>query len=292
MRPGEWGRRPVGSRLRLGARLFAMLLIALTGTGCFGPSSRSMATVPPEWRDPHPWGPTANEARARGDLRPAFYTQEMAEWAAFGRRYLQDGDILFCRGAATSLDGRCITRFFADVTDSPFSHEGIAHWCDGTVWVYDVKAEGVRDMPFEFWILDVAEHSLAVRRVRPIYRDRTPQAVAFCRECYLRQVPYDMTFSLDDDALYCAEMVEKAYCAAGLPLSEPVPIRRLPNYASYRLLVPLVELCTDIDPDTPVFAPGNEYYGTYSSPYLEEVFQCEEISEALRMCKAPVAESE
>jgi len=46
----------------------------------------------------------------------------------------------------TSLDGRCITRFFADVTDSPFSHEGIAHWLDGTVWVYDVKAEGVRDM--------------------------------------------------------------------------------------------------------------------------------------------------
>src|SRR5712691_9895707 len=122
MRPGERGRPPVGRRLRVGGRLLAgltCLLIALAGTGCIGPSARSMATIPPEWRDPHPWGPKANEARARGELRATFYTQEMAGWAAFGRRYLQDGDIVFCHGDVPGLDGRCITRFFSDLTDSP-----------------------------------------------------------------------------------------------------------------------------------------------------------------------------
>jgi len=216
----------------------------------------------------------------------------MAEWAAFGRRYLQDGDILFCRGAGTS-SRRAVasTRFFADVTDSPFSHEGIAHWLDGTVWVYDVKAEGVRDMPFEFWILDVAEHSLAVRRVRPIYRDRTPQ------RSLLPGVLRPAGALRHDFLPGRRRTLLRGNGREGLLRRRAPPVRSSshPPATELRQLPAPRAACRIMyryRPDTPVFAPGNEYYGTYSSPYLEEVFQCEEISEALRMCKAPVAESE
>ena len=68
-------------------------------------------------------------------------------------------------------------------------------------------------------------------------------------------------------------MVEKAYRSAGLHLSEPVPINRLPGYRRWCFLVPAVKLYVAIDMTTPVFALGNEHYGTFASPYLETVYE-------------------
>jgi hypothetical protein len=248
-----------------------------------------MATVPLAWRGAHPWGPTANAARMRGELEPRFYDARMSCWAAFGRQHLQDGDILFRKGRCYFFDGACSSSFFADISDSPFSHEGIVHWQDGAVWVYDVDGEGVRDIPFEFWMLTVAQEMFAIRRLKAPYRDRIPQVLAFCREQYLQEIPYDRTFGSGDARLYCSELVEKAFRSAGLALSEPVAISRLPNFDRYRALGPLVEALTPIRLTTPVFVPGNASYGTYASPFLEPVYESTAVTEALKTRTRPVS---
>ena len=85
-------------------------------------------------------------------------------------------------------------------------------------------------------------------------------------------MPFDPALRLDDARLYCTEMIEKAFRCAGLALTDPVPIRCEPNYRRYALLRPLAERFLGIRVDEPAFAPGNCYFGTFSSPYLETVY--------------------
>ena len=218
-----------------------------------------------------------------GNSSPVFMTRRMSCWAVFARQRLQDGDIVFCKGRCYFFDGACSSSLFADISASPFSHEGIVHWQDGAVWVYDVDAEGVRDIPFEFWRLTVAQDTFAIRRLKAFYRNCIPQVLAFCREKYLQEIPYDHAFGSGDDRLYCSELVEKAFRSAGLPLSEPVAIRRLPNFHRYRVLGILVESLTPIRLNTPVFVPGNASYGTYASAYLEPVYESTTVTVALKI---------
>ena len=84
-------------------------------------------------------------------------------------------------------------------------------------------------------------------------------------------------------------MIEKAYRSAGLPLSEPLPIRSLPKYHRHRLLGVLIEGLTAIRLDTPVFVPGNEHYGTYASPFLETVYVTAEAASVAEDREAPGA---
>jgi hypothetical protein len=201
---------------------------------------------------------------------------------------LRDGDIVFRRGLHYG-PGECLaSNLVASVTDSPFSHEGVVCREGGVAWVYDVNGEGVRKVPFDVWARNVARHVFAVKRVRPEYRDRVAPALAFCEDAYRREVPYDYALGPGDDAYYCAEMIEKAFRRAGLPLSDPVPIRTLPNYRRHRLLGVLVEGLTAIRLDTPVFVPGNDHYGTYASPCLETVYASDEALRSLKAGKPPV----
>ena len=233
-----------------------------------------MATVPLAWRTANSWGPAGNEARAQGTLKPLFYPSRAAEWRAFARHTLRDGDVLFRYGYPTGWLDRLTMQVVTGVSKGRFTHDSIAHWVGDTLYLYDVEPEpeAVRHIPFEFWMLDTAGDSLVVKRLRPPYRHCIPQALAYCEAAYRAQVPFDEALAGDDEHLYCSELVEKAFRSAGLALSDPVPIRDLPNYALYRPLSPLVESFTDVRVDTPIFALGNEDYGTFGSPYLETVY--------------------
>ena len=48
-------------------------------------------------------------------------------------------------------------------------------------------------------------------------------------------MPFDFEFRIDDAALYCVEMTEKAFRSQGLTLSEPVRIGDWENLADYTL---------------------------------------------------------
>jgi hypothetical protein len=253
---------------------FLLLALALLAPGCALPVEPSMATVPRAWRKTNPWGPAAYAARAEGRLQPLSCPPGMAAWAEFGRRHVEESDLLFRYGLSNTLTGKLQTRVLTQITASRFSHDAIAHREDGALYVYDAQPEpeGIRKMPFALWMLDVADGSLVIKRLLPPYRHLVPAAVAYCEEAWARQVPFDPGLRLDDERLYCTEMIEKAFRCAGLALSEPVPIRCVPDYRRYAVLRPLVERFTEIRVDEPAFAPGNCYFGTFSSPYLETVY--------------------
>jgi hypothetical protein len=253
----------------------AACCLALFGAGCALPSSPTMAVVPVEWRKTNPWGPEAYAARAEGKLQPVFCTQQMAEWAEFGRRTIQEGDILFRYGRSYKPYEIFTSYLIASIEDNRFSHDGVAHWEGDTLYIYDAEPapEAVRKVPFQFWMLDTAYHSLVIKRLRPEHRCRIPQAIAYCEDVWLRQVPFDTALRPDDSELYCSEMIEKAYRSAGLVLSDPLPIYCLPHYHRWLWLRPTVQTFTEIRVDVPVFALGNPYYGTYGSPLLETVYE-------------------
>jgi hypothetical protein len=235
-----------------------------------------MATVPPAWRHTNPWGPAANEARAEGTLVPLFRPERQAEWEAFAREHIRDGDILFRYGVSYyRLPDRLATRVIAGISDSRFSHNALAVWEGDALYVYDAQPEpeGIRKIPFTFWMLDTTPGTLEIKRPRPEYQFAVPQALAYCEDAYQRQVPFDPALKPDDERLYCSEMIEKAYRSAGVALADPITIRCLPNYHRYRALQPVVQTFTEIRVDTPAFALGNEHYGTYGSPCLELVYQ-------------------
>ena len=256
-------------------RLCVVCLLALCGAGCALPTSPTMATVPKEWRRTNPWGPQANAARAEGQLTPLFYNQEMAEWAEFGRRNIQEGDILFRYGKSYKPYEMFTSRVIAGVEDNRFSHDGIAHWEGDALYIYDAEPDpqATRKIPFEFWVLDVADQSLVIKRLRPEFRCCIPKAIAYCDDVYQKQVPFDDALDPDDRRLYCSEMVEKAYRSAGLVLSDPIPITCMPHYQRWLPIKPLVTLFTPIRVNRKVFALGNQYYGTFGSPLLETVYE-------------------
>jgi hypothetical protein len=205
----------------------------------------------------------------------------MAFWAEFGRHYLQPGDIVLRHGRASCPTALLGSSLISSLCDSPFSHEGLVCFENGHPWVYDMAEEGTRKMPFEVWMLDTVNDTLAIKRLKPAFRDRIPGILGFCETTYQCEVPFDYGMSLDDDRYYCTELVEKAFASVGLPLSEPVPIRCLPGFPKCRWSTILAQLVIDIRLDEPVYSPGNACYGTYSSPLLDLVYQDEVSTKAL-----------
>jgi hypothetical protein len=131
--------------------------------------------------------------------------------------------------------------------------------------------------PFQVWMLDCVG-PLGVKRLKPEHRRRIPGVIGFCRKVFERQVPFDPEFRLDDAALYCLELTEKAFRSQGLALSKPVRIGDWENLNTYplaALATPFVTRFTLGRPITweqPVYVPGNEHQGIWASPILETVF--------------------
>ena len=233
--------------------------------------------VPPGWRG-NPWGPAATEARRTGQLPPIVRTPAMRQWDRWGRAVLRDGDIVFRRGDARVLLGYFpFSRFIANASGSKFSHTGVVALEEGEPVVYDMTKAGVRRQPFCVWVLDNVG-PIGVKRLRPDLRSHIPAVLAYCRRVYQAQVPFDYELGLDDAALYCVEMTEKAFRAAGLPLSEPVRLGQMENAAYYPIcmlsfrVLSAYTLEKPLSLDQPVYFPGNERHGIWSSPKLVTVY--------------------
>ena len=169
----------------------------------------------------------------------------MAKWDQWGRKVLRDGDIVFRLGDARILHGLFpMSRFYANCSNSKFSHTGIVAIEDNELVVYDTTGTGVARQPFCVWILDNVG-CIGVKRLRKDLREAAvPKILAYCRKVFVEQPPFDYELGLDDSELYCVEMTEKAYRYAGLPLSEPVKIGDMeratgvsPLHAGHRALL-------------------------------------------------------
>jgi hypothetical protein len=227
--------------------------------------------VPPGWQG-NPWGPAATRARETGRIPPIPMSATMRQWDAWGKKALRDGDIVFRRADARVLLGRFpFSRFIANVTNSRFSHTGIVAIEQGQPVVYDTTKAGVRRQPFCVWMLDNVG-AFGVKRVRPGLQGRALKAVECCRDLYQRQVPFDYDLKPDDDALYCVEMTEKAYRAAGLKLSDPVRLSDMERAAEYPVCIFAFMHLSSLRLDQEVFFPGNERHGIWSCPNLQTVY--------------------
>jgi hypothetical protein len=224
------------------------------------------------------WGPEATRARLAGQLPPLPTTAVMTQWSRWGRGALRDGDIVFRLGDARLARGTFpLSRFISRATGSPFSHTGIVAVEEGAPVIYDCSSGGVRRQPFEVWMLDCVG-PWGVKRLKPEHRRHVPGVLAYCREKFEAQAPFDNEFRLDDTALYCLELTEKAYRSQGLALSQPVRIGDWEHLTSYPLTVfaflYFSEMVLDrpITLEQPVYLPGNERHGVWGSPLLETVY--------------------
>ena len=218
------------------------------------------------------WGPEATRLRASGEIPPIVLTSGMKQWQAWGKSVLKDGDVVFRRGDARILRGYFpMSRFLANASGSVFSHTGVVAIEGGEAVVYDTTSLSVRRQPFYVWVLDNVG-PLGVKRVRPEYAAYAPKAVAYCRQMFLAQPLFDYELGIDDKALYCVEMTEKAYRSNGLPLAPPVRLGDMENIALFPTAVMGFLAFTPLTLDTPVYFPGNERHGIWSSPYLTTVY--------------------
>ena len=223
------------------------------------------------------WGPEATRARHEGRMSPISVTPHMARWDRWGREVLKDGDILFRRGDARLLRGYFpMSKFLANCSNSPFSHTGIvAIEQEGPV-VYDTTRTGVARQPFCVWALDNVGY-IGVKRLKPQYRDKIPTVLSYCRKVFVEQKPFDYILSLDDNALYCVEMTEKAYRSAGIKLSDPIRLGDMERAAEYPVCMFGLRAASKYILDKPltfddlVFFPGNERHGIWSARQLTTV---------------------
>jgi hypothetical protein len=223
------------------------------------------------------WGPGATRARSTGQLPPLPTNAAMSQWRRWGREVLREGDIVFRLGDARALRGIFpLSRFIAKATGSPFSHTGIVAIEDGSPVVYDCSSPAVQRQPFEVWMLDCIG-ALGVKRLKAEHHRHIPGVIAYCRAKFEQEVPFDYGFYPDDSAFYCVELTENAFRSQGITLSESVKIGDWEHLTSYPLTAFAIPygsglvLERPITLEQPVYLPGNERHGVWSSPLLETV---------------------
>lgn len=113
------------------------------------------------------------------------------------------GDVVF-----QSLPPNELSTAIETATNSPYSHCGVVAIKNNS-WVVVEAIGPVRETPLEAWIERGQKQKLAVYRLEPDYREQIPEFVAACRQ-RLGQ-PYDIRYRMDDEAIYCSELIYKAF---------------------------------------------------------------------------------
>ena len=232
--------------------------------------------APPGWQGNY-WGPEATKGRHEGKMPPIVATPHMARWDRWGRQVLRDGDIVFRLGDARIGRGYFpMSRFLARASNSKFSHTGIVVIEEEGPVVYDTTRTSVNRQPFCVWILDNIG-SIGVKRLRPEFKDAIPQVVGYCHRVFEEQIPFDYELSLDDTALYCIEMTEKAFRSAGIELSRPIRLGDMERASDFPIQMFGIRFASNYVLEHPltfdhlVYFPGNERHGIWAATQLMTV---------------------
>ncbi len=133
----------------------------------------------------------------------------------YSRYAPREGDIVL-----QSLPRVGLVRAIEGATHSPYSHCGVVVREDGR-WAVIEALGKVKKTGLFRWVLQGRGGRFAVYRLREPYRPHIPRFVAELKPFLGR--PYDSRFRMDDEALYCSELVYKAYRnATGEELGAPV----------------------------------------------------------------------
>lgn len=119
----------------------------------------------------------------------------------------QEGDVFF-----QSFPHSPLTDTIEGVTESPLSHCGLLHQ-SAEGWVILEAVEPVRETPLAGWVRRGRDGRVQVFRLKAPYRGKIPGMIA-AAQAYLGR-PYDIRYQLDDEKIYCSELVYKAFRDAG-----------------------------------------------------------------------------
>jgi permuted papain-like amidase YaeF/Yiix C92 family enzyme len=115
----------------------------------------------------------------------------------------QEGDIIF-----QSLPHSPLVNSIEGATQSSFSHCGLVAKRDGQ-WVVYEALRGVSATPLSEFIFRGRGQGFAVYRLKLSHRAHIPATIARA-ETYLGR-PYDVRYRMDDEKIYCSELIYKAY---------------------------------------------------------------------------------
>lgn len=118
---------------------------------------------------------------------------------------LRDGDVVFQNSGSM----QCVA--IAQATRSPYTHCGIVFIENGRPMVWEAVGPVLRT-PYGEWAARGVNGHVVVKRLKdpaPL----TPVHLAAMRAEGLKEMgrPYDLWFSMDDERIYCSELVWKVY---------------------------------------------------------------------------------
>lgn len=140
---------------------------------------------------------------------------------AYWRYAPQEGDILF-----QSLPHSRLVNAIEGVSQSPYSHCGIVAKENGA-WVVVEAYRKVEVTPLREFVFRGRESKFVVYRLKKERQEYVPETIANAKK-YLGR-PYDVRYRMDDEAIYCSELIYKAYReASGEELGKLVRLGDLP----------------------------------------------------------------
>ena len=132
----------------------------------------------------------------------------------------QTGDIIF----QTSKSAQSIV--IQKATHSPYSHMGMIVNKKGKLWVLEA-IQPVKYTAFNAWVNRGVNRHYVVKRLNKGLNRQQQNALQINAEKYLAK-PYDIYFEWNDEAIYCSEIVWKAYNdALGIQLA---PLQKLKSF--------------------------------------------------------------
>ena len=115
-----------------------------------------------------------------------------------------EGDVIF-QSLPPATD---LVRMIEGVTRSSYSHCGVVVKEDGK-WLVAESIGTVRKTPLWSWVMRGRGGKFAVYRLKEPYRKHIPQFI-LALEPFIG-CSYDFRYRMDDEVLYCSELVYKAY---------------------------------------------------------------------------------
>jgi hypothetical protein len=161
----------------------------------------------------------------------ALFGPEYWRYASYEPR---EGDVIF-----QSLPRAPLTNAIEGATHSPWSHCGIVAKDERGNWVVYEALGNVDRVPLRQFLFRSRNEQYAVYRWKPEVEQYIPAMLDHVRSCVGR--PYDYRYRLDDDAIYCSELIYKACLAAtGQPPGKLVKLGDL-DWREYRQLIEQLE---------------------------------------------------
>ena len=172
----------------------------------------------------------------------------------------QEGDIAF-----QALPHNALNDMIEGSTGSPYTHCGILHQ-SGTEWTVIEAIGPVKETSITAWQMQGREGHFTIYRLKPKYRDKIPAFIKAAQG--YEGLPYDIHYDMDDKAIYCSELVFKAFRkATGEELGHLQKVREL-KWQPYEAVIKQIEGGT-VPLDRVLITPRS----VSEAPQLEKVFE-------------------